>query len=231
MNDTSNDISNKSAKHNKQSSEKNWQQLAEQVAKEEAAEETSSTTQPSSESAEQEAETSAAQSFEKEQSPGSNESPARTSEQNAQLEAKINELTDIIARKQAELQNTRTRYEREVAKALKYVSKEVIDAVIPGLDCLESALDAANRQSSSTESENKLIEGVEMTYKIFLGALEKFGVKQLNPVGEMYDADQHEAISIQESVEHPAGTVITVVQKGYLMHDRVLRPAKVIVNK
>lgn len=126
----------------------------------------------------------------------------------------------------AELDNVRRRAEREVSNAHRYGVEKLVSSLLPVVDSLEQALQLVDKQGNSA-----MHEGIELTMKLFLDALEKCDVQQSNPVGEMFDPQRHEAMSMQESADTPANTVLTVFQKGYLLNDRVIRPARVIVSK
>jgi molecular chaperone GrpE len=142
-----------------------------------------------------------------------------------ELISKINFLEDQLARTKAELANVIKRGEAEVAKTHKYATERFARELLAVVDNLERALE------QKVETENTLRTGVEMTLKILQSTLEKFAIKPINPVGETFDPGQQEAMSIQETADHVPGTVMTVLQKGYLLHDRLLRPAMVIVAK
>ena len=97
---------------------------------------------------------------------------------------------------------------------------------MPVKDSVELGLNAAGGGESDAQ---KLREGLMLTLKLFDAASEKFGLREVNPEGQSFDPDYHQAMSIQETVGVEPGTVVTVVQKGYLLNDRLLRPAMVIV--
>lgn len=144
--------------------------------------------------------------------------------------AKADEHWDQLTRLQAELDNTRRRAERDVEQAHKYGVEKFAEELLPVKDSLELGLNAATNESEG-EAVNKLREGTELTLKMLTSAMEKFGIQEVNPVGERFDPQYHQAMSMQESDEHPADTVVAVMQKGYTIHDRVLRPAMVMVSK
>ena len=97
---------------------------------------------------------------------------------------------------------------------------------MPVVDSLEQAL-----QLSHTEADANMREGLELTMKLLVDVLDKQGVKQLNPMGEMFNPQEHEAMSMQESADAVTNTILMVFQKGYKLNDRVIRPARVIVAK
>lgn len=141
-------------------------------------------------------------------------------------EKKAQEQTEKAMRAIAELDNVRRRSEREVANAHRFGVEKLVKELIPVMDSLEQAYLTATQQSNQ-----EMAQGIELTIKLLLTALEKFEVVQLNPEGEAFNPQEHEAMSIQISNELPANTVMMVFQKGYKLSDRVVRPARVIVSK
>src|SRR5690606_23624064 len=99
--------------------------------------------------------------------------------------------------------------------------------LLPVLDSLETAL----QTDAKPESDKSLREGLELTTKMFIDVLAKFGVQQINPLGEAFDPTYHEALSMQASDSVPSGHVVSVIQKGYLLNERLIRPARVMVAK
>jgi molecular chaperone GrpE len=144
-------------------------------------------------------------------------------EANRKAELHWNELL----RARADLENFRRRAARDVEAAHKYALERFMTEFLPVRDSMELGLNAAE-QASDVDS---LREGIELTLKMFNAALDKCGVKEVNPVGEQFDPELHQAMTVQESNEVEPGTVITVVQKGYLLNDRLIRPAMVVVAK
>lgn len=124
----------------------------------------------------------------------------------------------------AELENVRRRSEREVANAHRYGIDKLLTSLFPVVDSLEQAMQVA-------EAGSQMAEGLDLTMKLFLGALEKQGVHQLNPLGEPFNPQEHEAMSMQQTTEQDPNTVLMVFQKGYKLHDRIVRPARVVVAK
>ena len=100
--------------------------------------------------------------------------------------------------------------------------------LLPVKDSMEMGLAAAVEEGADVA---KLREGTELTLKMLIAATEKFGVSEVDPAGEVFDPDRHQAISTVDGGGQPSGTVVTVVQKGYLLNDRLVRPAMVIVAK
>lgn len=145
-------------------------------------------------------------------------------------EQKAHENWEKSVRAMAELDNVRRRAERDVANAHKYGNDKFIDALLPIIDSLEQALQAGDEEGESS-GVAAMKEGVGLTLKLFADVFEKFGVKQLCPLGEKFDPQVHEAISMVPMPDKEPNTVIDVIQNGYLLNDRVVRPARVIIAK
>jgi len=145
----------------------------------------------------------------------------------ADANAKIDEHWDRIVRMQAEQDNLRKRHSRDLENAHKYGADELLKALLPAKDSLEMGIQAA----SDASDPEAVIEGMSLTDKMFADALEKVGVTVLDPEGEKLDPELHQAMSVLETDEHEPDTVITVMQKGYLLNDRLMRPAMVVVAK
>ncbi|EGQ9630259.1 nucleotide exchange factor GrpE [Vibrio cholerae] len=153
----------------------------------------------------------------------------------AQLEAallvseeRVKEQQDSVLRARAEVENMRRRSEQEVDKARKFALSRFAEELLPVIDNLERAIQAADGE---IEAIKPLLEGVELTHKTFVDTIAKFGLKEINPHGEAFNPEFHQAMSIQESAEHEPNTVMFVMQKGYELNGRVLRPAMVMVSK
>jgi molecular chaperone GrpE len=144
------------------------------------------------------------------------------------LEARVKELQDQFLRSQADIQNTRRRAEEEMSKARKFAVESFAEAMLPVVDSLEAGL---AHEGGTVE---QIREGAEMTLKQLKSALERNKVVEINPAkGSKFDPHQHQAISMVPSSEgssQEANTVVSVLQKGYLIADRVLRPALVTVT-
>ncbi|MDC5854517.1 nucleotide exchange factor GrpE [Vibrio europaeus] len=143
-------------------------------------------------------------------------------------EAKIQEQQDGVLRAKAEVENMRRRTETEIDKARKYALNKFAEELLPVIDNLERAIQAADTEN---EVIKPLLEGVELTHKTFVDTVSKFGLKEINPEGEVFNPEMHQAMSIQESPDHEANTVMFVMQKGYELNGRVIRPAMVMVSK
>jgi molecular chaperone GrpE len=145
------------------------------------------------------------------------------------VQAALAEQQDMVLRAQAEVQNMRRRCEQDVEKAHKFALEKFSGDLLTVTDNLERALQAVT--DTKDEKVKALYEGVELTLKGFVETLGKFNIEQVDPEGEPFDPQQHEAMSIVENDDVEPNTVLTVVQKGYLLHGRVIRPAMVMVSK
>ncbi|MGV2291298.1 nucleotide exchange factor GrpE [Trinickia sp. YCB016] len=140
----------------------------------------------------------------------------------AEAQAKITELQESFLRAKAETENVRRRAHEEVQKAHKFAIESFAERLLPVMDSLEAAL------ADSTGDLTKVREGVDLTLRQLASAMEKGRVVVVNPVGEKFDPHRHQAISMVPAEQEP-NTVVTVLQKGYVIADRVLRPALVTV--
>ena len=145
-----------------------------------------------------------------------------------QAEAKAQENWELALRTKADAENLRRRLDKDMENLRKFGAEKIITELLPILDSMELGLAAIEGDSPEVA---KFKEGSELTLKMLNGVVEKFGVKPLNPEGEKFNPEQHQAMSIQENNEVEPNTVIAVVQKGYILHERVVRPAMVIVSK
>lgn len=141
-----------------------------------------------------------------------------------QAELTAAEHHDAWLRAKAEAENIRRRAQEDIAKASKFASEKFANAMLPVKDSLEAAL-ATDKQTIES-----LREGVELTLKQLAAAFQSAGVTDENPVGSKFDPNRHQAIAMVEADGEP-NTVVSVLQKGYLLHERVLRPAMVTVSK
>lgn len=142
--------------------------------------------------------------------------------------SKAEEHWSHLLRAQAELENQRRRLERDVEHAHKYGLEKFARELLPVVDSLERGLEAANGEAPEVEA---LREGMDLTLKMLLQALEKFGVQPVEPRGEAFNPELHEAMGMRETEEVEPDHVVDVFQKGYLLNDRLLRPAMVMVAK
>jgi molecular chaperone GrpE len=146
----------------------------------------------------------------------------------AEAEAKAAAARDAQLRAAAETENLRRRLERDADAIRKYASEKLLNDLLAIADSLELGLKA----SESPEAQVKaLAEGMQLTYRQLMAFLEKNGVRPVDPKGEAFNPDAHQAVTMMESAEVPANNVLAVMQKGYKLHERLLRPAMVIVSK
>ena len=182
---------------------------------------TSQNPTPADETARQAAEAAAAQ--QEAAASAATDSPASVEQAAlAEAEAKIAELQESFLRAKAETENVRRRAQEDVAKAHKFAIESFAEHLLPVVDSLEAAV------AHSSDDLQKVREGVELTLRQLNGALEKGRVIALNPVGEKFDPHRHQAISMVPADQEP-NTVVAVLQKGFVIADRVLRPALVTV--
>ncbi len=146
----------------------------------------------------------------------------------AKAQAKADENWDRVLRMQAEMDNTRKRLTQEVDNARKFGQKGMIEELLPVLDSMEIGLQAADAENAVLE---KIQEGYALTAKMLVQMLDKFNVVEVNPVDEKFNPELHQAMSMQEDSDQEANTVLTVMQKGYTLNERLIRPALVIVAK
>lgn len=146
----------------------------------------------------------------------------------ADAEAKIKEQQESVLRAKAEGENARRRADGEVEKARKFALERFAGELLPVVDNLERAIDVAD---SDNEVIKPLLEGVEMTLKSFVSTLDKFELKQISPQGDAFNPELHQAMSMQESADVAPNTVLAVMQKGYQLNGRLLRPAMVMVSR
>lgn len=150
----------------------------------------------------------------------------------AQLEAELAQsqtgVRDAQLRAQAEIENIRRRAEMDVEKAHKFALEKFANELLPVIDSLERALEVANKEDSQLAS---MIEGIELTLKGLLGAVRKFGVEVVGETGVPFNPEVHQAMSMMESEEFEPNHVMLVMQRGYTLNGRLLRPAMVAVSK
>lgn len=139
----------------------------------------------------------------------------------------VRRLNDRLLRAQAEFENYKKRMAREKANMLKFGNESLMQELLPVIDNLELSLEHAN----AAKNVESIIEGIEIIRKELLRRLEKFGLRVIAAQGEKFDPDEHESVAQIETSDYPEGTVVEELQKGYFIHDRLLRPAKVTVAK
>ena len=134
-----------------------------------------------------------------------------------------------LLRVQAEMQNLRRRTEQDIEKAHKYGHEKFSTELLSVMDNLERALDAASQHDD--EVVKAIYEGVDLTLKSFNDCFSKFAIESVDPLGEPFDPQLHQAMSMQDAPDAEPNTIISVMQKGYTLHGRVIRPAMVMVAK
>lgn len=160
---------------------------------------------------------------------------AEVAQLQVQLEASVKETANMknrALRTQADLENFRRRTQKEKADLQKFAVEGVVKDLLEVVDNLERALSHHSKASEGEEdSEGVLVSGVEMVLKQFRQKLKKYGVEGFESQGQPFDPMRHEALQQVETREHPTGTVVTEFQRGYFLHDRLLRPALVVVAR
>jgi molecular chaperone GrpE len=145
-----------------------------------------------------------------------------------QLQQQVAEANDQVLRVQAEMQNVRRRVERDVENAHKYALDKFSADLLPVVDNLERALSSI---SADDESQKAVAEGIELTLKSFVDVLARFKIEPVDPAGQPFDANLHQAVSMVPNPDLEPNTVMDVFQKGYTLNGRLIRPAMVIVSK
>jgi len=143
-------------------------------------------------------------------------------------ETKFADQKDSVMRAIADADNARKRAQGEIDKARKFALEKFAGELLPVADNLERALQVANPED---EAIKPIVDGVELTLKSFISTIEKFGMSVIDPQGQPFNPEQHQAMSMQENAELPANTVLAVMQKGYEINGRLLRPAMVMVTR
>lgn len=142
--------------------------------------------------------------------------------------ARADENYDLVLRTKAEMDNLRKRSANEVDKARKFALEKFASEIVAVRDSLEMGLDAASQADADV---NSIREGTDLTLKMLITVMDKFAVEQVDPAGQPFDPELHQAMGMQESSEHAPNTVMVVMQKGYTLNGRLLRPAMVMVSK
>ena len=144
------------------------------------------------------------------------------------LEEEAKETYDRFLRVSAEFENYKKRSAREMSEFKKFANESLIKELLLVVDNMERAINSSKDEGSSN---NTLIEGIDMTLKELLKIFEKFSVKQVESLGKPFDPNFHQAVMQEETDEHPRNTIINELQKGYIINERLLRPATVVVSK
>lgn len=146
----------------------------------------------------------------------------------AAARTKAEENWDKYLRSQAELDNVRKRAARDVENARKYALEGIASELLPVRDSLELGLDAANQEQADLKSAR---DGMQLIQQMLAKLMEQYGIRPVEPAGEVFNPELHQAMSMQETADQPPNTVLAVMQKGYTLNDRLLRPAMVVVAK
>ena len=146
----------------------------------------------------------------------------------ALAEQKVQDQQDSVIRAKAEMENVRRRATQDVQKAHKFALDKFADGLLPVIDSMELAISHADKEDDALKP---MIEGVELTLKSMLTTIEKFGLVTVDPIDQAFDPEKHQAMSMQAVEGVPANQVIAVMQKGYELNGRLIRPAMVMVSK
>lgn len=134
---------------------------------------------------------------------------------------------DSLLRLQADMENLRRRTEREIDNAKKFALERIVNDLLPVLDSMEMGLQAS---AQAANEQDTIRQGLEMTVKMFQDVMQRFSVEAVDPIGQKFNPQEHEAMTMQPSAEHEPNTVMFTVQKGYKLHGRVVRPARVVIS-
>jgi len=140
--------------------------------------------------------------------------------------AKADEHWEMVIRSRAESENLKKRHQKELENAHKYAIDKFVNELLPVRDSMELGLNAANEDGAELA---KLIEGTELTLKLLTDVMGKFGIEEVNPMGEIFNPEFHQAMAMQPTNDAEPNTVMAVVQKGYTLNGRLVRPAMVMV--
>jgi molecular chaperone GrpE len=149
----------------------------------------------------------------------------------ATLTAENASLRDRLLRALADAENTRRRAEKSVAEARKYAIADFARELLIVVDNLQRTLAAVKSQEATSGETAALTEGVSATLRVLLQTLERFGVRRIDALGQRFNPNLHEAVMEENDPTQPPGTITKVVEDGYTIHDRLLRPARVVVTK
>jgi len=140
--------------------------------------------------------------------------------------AKADEHWEMVIRSRAESENLKKRHQKELENAHKYAIDKFVNELLPVRDSMELGLNAASEDGAELA---KLIEGTELTLKLLTDVMGKFGIEEVNPMGEIFNPEFHQAMAMQPTNDAEPNTVMAVVQKGYTLNGRLVRPAMVMV--
>jgi molecular chaperone GrpE len=142
-----------------------------------------------------------------------------------EYEGKLAEMRELVLRERAELENQRKRLQRDLEQARRFANEKLLGELLPVVDNLERGLALEGSDYAGLRG------GVELTLRELSRVVEAHGLKVVDPAGQPFDPERHQAMSMVPSAEHAPGTVVAVMQKGYVLNDRLLRPALVAVSK
>ncbi len=147
--------------------------------------------------------------------------------------AEVANFKDAALRAEAEMQNVRRRAERDVENAHKFGIERFLQNLLPVVDSLEKSIEATNEQAAAAGADvnDPVNEGVKLCYKLLMDVLEREKIEVVDPTGEPFDPNEHEAMSMIENPDMEPNSVVAVVQKGYKLNSRLVRPAMVMVSK
>jgi len=174
------------------------------------------------------AESSETNTTEKDSAPEAQASVEELTKALAAAQKQAQDNWEALLRQKAESDNLQKRSDREVEKARKFALEKFVNELLPIVDSMELGLEAAQKDDADVQG---IREGIDLTTKMLLTAIEKFNVEAINPQDEQFDPQWHEAMAMQPVSNVEEGTVIFVHQKGYKLNDRLLRPARVVVAK
>lgn len=149
-------------------------------------------------------------------------------EQLEKAQQTIKDYWEQIVRLNAEMENNRKRAQRDIENAHKYAVQNFSESLLPIADSMEMGIKAASVENVNLDS---IRQGIEMTHQLFVDTMEKNGIKAIDPKGEKFDPELHQAMSMVETDEVEPNSVIDVMQKGYTLNERLIRPAMVVVSK
>lgn len=147
----------------------------------------------------------------------------------AAAEQQVASLKDQLLRAHAEMDNLRRRSQRDVENAHKFGVERLLGDMLPVLDSLEKGIEATGNLEG--EAARAVVEGLQLSHKLFLDTLARFGLQPVNPHGEPFNPQRHEAIAMVPNKDMEPNSVMDVMQRGYVLHDRLLRAAKVVVTR
>jgi len=142
-----------------------------------------------------------------------------------EYENKLGEMRDVLLRERAEIENQRKRLQRDLEQARRFANEKLLADLLPVIDSLERGLALEGSDYAGLRG------GVELTLRELARIAESNGLKVVDPIGQPFDPERHQAMSMVPSGEHQPGSVMAVMQKGYVLNDRLLRPALVAVSK